>query len=273
VAGYSSDAVGHQVDRLGIVAEVRILTAIMLARDVTPPLAIGLFGAWGSGKSFFMRAMRESGERLARQAAATRDSTFCAQVVQIEFNAWHYADTNLWASLATFILDSLAAKVVPPADGAAMLAQDLAGAQDETRAAQLEQHAAQARLQQEGQSLQELKAQREGRELELADITAAQVAALIAADPELKASLQDAFVKLGLPAAWHNVEQLERRIGAALDTGGRAAALFSQLMDPANRGIALGTLFLLLALPLAAYAVTRLVADAGAIAIATAVIG
>ncbi|MET0855601.1 MAG: P-loop NTPase fold protein [Telluria sp.] len=273
VAGYSSDAVGHQVDRLGIAAEVRILTAIMLARDVTPPLAIGLFGAWGSGKSFFMRAMRESGERLAQQAAATPGSTFCAHVVQIEFNAWHYADTNLWASLATFILDSLAAKVVPPADGEAMLAQDLAGAQAETRAAQLEQHAAQARLQQEGQSLQELKAQREGRELELADITAAQVAALVAADPDLKASLQDAFVKLGLPAAWHNVEQLERRIGAALDTGGRAAALFSQLMDPANRKIAIVTLFLLLALPLAAYAVTRFVADAGAMAIATAVIG
>ncbi|MET0856730.1 MAG: P-loop NTPase fold protein, partial [Telluria sp.] len=273
VAGYSSDAVGHQVDRLGIAAEVRILTAIMLAREVTPPLAIGLFGAWGSGKSFFMRAMREAGERLALQAAATPSSTFCASVVQIEFNAWHYADTNLWASLATFILDSLAAKVAPPADGEAMLAQDLAGAQAETRAAQLEQQAATVRLEQDGKSLQELKAQREGRELELADITAAEVAALIAADPALKANLQDAFAKLGLPAAWHDVEQLDRTIGAALDTGGRAAALSSQLMDPANRKVACVTLFLLIALPLAAYAVNQFVADAGAMAIATAIIG
>lgn len=273
VAGYSSDAVGHQVDRLGIAAEVRILTAIMLAREVTPPLAIGLFGAWGSGKSFFMQAMRAAGERLALQAAATPGSTFCASVVQIEFNAWHYADTNLWASLATFILDSLAARVVPAPDGEAALAQDLAGARAETRAAQLEQQAAAVRLEQEGKSLQDLKAQRESRELELAEITASEVATLIAADPELKASLQDAFVKLGLPAAWHNVEQLDRTIGAALDTGGRAAALFSQLTDPANRKIAIVTAFLLAALPLAAYAVNEFVADAGAMAITTAVIG
>lgn len=68
-------------------------------------------------------------------------------------------------------------------------------------------------------------------------MTASEVGTLIAADPELKASLQDAFVKLGLPAAWQNVEQLDRTIGAALDTGGRTAALFSQLMDPANRKI------------------------------------
>ncbi|MES2760510.1 MAG: hypothetical protein V4693_24315 [Pseudomonadota bacterium] len=84
----------------------------------------------------------------------------------------------------------------------------------ESRAARLEQQAATVRLEQEGTSLQDLKAQRECRELELAEITASEVATLIAADPELKASLQDAFVKLGLPAAWHNVEQLDRTIGA-----------------------------------------------------------
>ncbi|MDB5932770.1 MAG: hypothetical protein JWQ01_114 [Massilia sp.] len=272
VAGYSSDAVGQQVDRLGIAAEVRILTAIVLARDVTPPLAIGLFGPWGSGKSFFMRAMREAGERLALQAAAPT-STFCSRVVQIEFNAWHYADTNLWASLATFILDSLAARVVPPPDGEAMLAQGLASAQAQTRAAQLEQQAATLRLEQEGKSLQDLRAQREHRELRLAEITAAEVATLIAADPELKASLQEAFAELGLPAAWHNVEQLDRTIAAALDSGARASALFSQLMNPANRKIAIVTISLLLALPVAAYGVNRFVADAGAMAIATAVIG
>lgn len=163
VAGDASDTVGHQVDRLGIAAEVTILTAIMRAREVTPPLAIGLFGAWGSGKSFFMQAMRDAGERLALRAAASPASAFCANVVQIEFDAWHHADINLWASLATFILDSLAAKVVPPPDGAAMLAQDLASAQAHTRAAQLEQQTATVRLEQEGKSLQDLQAQREGR--------------------------------------------------------------------------------------------------------------
>jgi hypothetical protein len=272
VAGYASDTVGQQADRLGIAAEVRILTAIMLAREVTPPLAIGLFGPWGAGKSFFMRAMREAGERLAMQAGSAPRSTFCARVVQIEFNAWHYADTNLWASLAAFILDSLAAQVAPPADGAAMLARDLASAKADTMAAQLERRAAAERLEHDGKALHELRAQRENRELQLAQVTAAEVAGLVAADPELTASLQDAFAKLGLPAAWNDVEQLDRTIGAALNGAGRTSALFAQLLDPSNRKIALVTVALLVALPVAAYGVTRFAADAGTMAMATAVI-
>ncbi len=272
VAGYASDTVGQQADRLGIAAEVRILAAIMLAREVTPPLAIGLFGPWGAGKSFFMRALREEGERLALQAETAPRSTFCARVVQIEFNAWHYADTNLWASLATFILDSLAARVAPPADGAALLARELAGARADTIAARLEQREAAERLELDGKALQELRARRENRELQLAQVTAAEVAGLVAADPELAASLQDAFAKLGLPAAWNDVEQLERTIGAALNSAARASALFAQLLDPANRKIAVVTAALLVALPVAAYGVTRFVADAGALAMATAVI-
>ena len=75
---------------------------LICARNVRPPLAIGLFGNWGSGKSFLMQAVRRRGRwhhacwtpsRPQSEIGVYRD------VVQIEFNAWHYVEGNLWASL------------------------------------------------------------------------------------------------------------------------------------------------------------------------------
>ncbi|HEX5119344.1 MAG TPA: P-loop NTPase fold protein [Pseudonocardiaceae bacterium] len=105
-------------DRLGITADVEMLADLVASRLIEPPLSIGLFGNWGSGKSFFMRRMRdrvrtlESIARTAEQAAGRRGaavSSYCSAVRQITFNAWHYAEANLWASLATHIFDNLAA--------------------------------------------------------------------------------------------------------------------------------------------------------------------
>ena len=42
----------------------------------------------------------------------TPDSTaYCRDVVQIHFNAWHYMDANLWASLVTHIFNELARRL------------------------------------------------------------------------------------------------------------------------------------------------------------------
>ena len=34
------------------------LAMVLAHRDVDPPISVGLFGDWGSGKSFFMAEMR-----------------------------------------------------------------------------------------------------------------------------------------------------------------------------------------------------------------------
>ncbi|MBW4720550.1 caspase, EACC1-associated type [Saccharothrix obliqua] len=111
-AGFAADVVAG-ADRLGITAEVDTLCDMILAREVTPPLSVGLFGDWGTGKSFFMARMRERVDRLAaesRQAVLEGvDTALCSTVCQIEFNAWHYVDADLWASLAATIFDGLAA--------------------------------------------------------------------------------------------------------------------------------------------------------------------
>jgi hypothetical protein len=111
VPGYDNDE-AHGEDCLSIGADVRGLAAVIASTSVQPPLSIGLFGDWGSGKSFFMTKLRERVAQLAGAARAKSggDSWFCGQrgsVVQIDFNAWHYMDANLWSSLAVRVFDAL----------------------------------------------------------------------------------------------------------------------------------------------------------------------
>ena len=84
---------------------------MVTATEFEPPLAVGIFGDWGSGKSFFMRLLHDAVDDRARQAeedlnsgiVPTEGVRFYSKVVQIRFNAWHYAETNLWASLVDHI--------------------------------------------------------------------------------------------------------------------------------------------------------------------------
>ncbi len=99
-------------DRLGANDEAKAFARLAVAKDVMPPLAIGLFGNWGSGKSFFMRLIHQHIERLSQgkasaQAPEAGSKEFHTDVVQIRFNAWHYAETNLWASLVSHIFVEL----------------------------------------------------------------------------------------------------------------------------------------------------------------------
>ncbi|MFD9702065.1 P-loop NTPase fold protein [Lentzea sp. NPDC059081] len=106
-AGYRADDEAG-TDRLGIDADVAMLSDLVASRLIKPPLSIGLFGNWGSGKSFFMRQVEQRVADLARRSADADSSAYCSKVRQVRFNAWHYVEADLWASLATHILDSLA---------------------------------------------------------------------------------------------------------------------------------------------------------------------
>ncbi|QRN98316.1 hypothetical protein JRI60_04400 [Archangium violaceum] len=98
-------------DLLDIDQDVAAFATLIAACSVTPPLSIGLFGEWGSGKTFFMRRIRDAVDALSREARDSgrmqRDLPFYKRIVQIEFNAWHYAEGNLWASLAQHIFENL----------------------------------------------------------------------------------------------------------------------------------------------------------------------
>jgi hypothetical protein len=101
-------------DKLKVADEVKALCSVLMASKARPPISVGLFGDWGTGKSFFMELMHGYVEDLAkasREAPPETPSVFCSHVVQIRFNAWHYMDSNLWASLATRVFEGLAEHV------------------------------------------------------------------------------------------------------------------------------------------------------------------
>ncbi len=119
---FSADAVRADgrddgTDPLGTSADAKALADLILLKSASPPLAIGVFGSWGSGKSTLMRRMRET---IALQNERDRaqpqppdedvETQRVTNVVQLEFNAWSFIDSsNLWASLTGEIFDQLAA--------------------------------------------------------------------------------------------------------------------------------------------------------------------
>lgn len=89
-------------------------------RSLQTPLAIGLFGDWGSGKSFFMARLSEEIDRIARRARARPDSAFCSRIVQVSFNAWLYSSSDIWPSLAFRVFRAIAGTSDDASDDATM---------------------------------------------------------------------------------------------------------------------------------------------------------
>ncbi|WP_372618677.1 P-loop NTPase fold protein [Falsiroseomonas sp.] len=131
--------------------------ALISAGDQRPPLSIAVFGSWGSGKSYFMamiRAAVRDFEASGIAAHATQaPSPFLRRVVQIEFNAWHYAEGNLWASLVHAILVGLQRAMTPEADRSPF--QDVLDKLHLHEAARIE---AEAKLREAEQRLEETRA-------------------------------------------------------------------------------------------------------------------
>ncbi|BAY66339.1 hypothetical protein NIES22_64780 [Calothrix brevissima NIES-22] len=111
-------------DLLNIEQEVHALAEVLLMRSLEPPLAVGILGGWGSGKSHIMHLMQQKMTQIRSQpvnkqkawanlASCDRDSVeeqlspYVGHVYQITFDAWTYARSNLWASLMETILFEL----------------------------------------------------------------------------------------------------------------------------------------------------------------------
>jgi hypothetical protein len=106
ITSFNSDDIDGP-DLLGVDRDAKAFADLICLRAAKPPLSIGLFGNWGSGKSFFMGRIKQNIKNITAEARHTENSPFCGTVVPIHFNAWHYVEQNLWASLVHHIFQEL----------------------------------------------------------------------------------------------------------------------------------------------------------------------
>jgi hypothetical protein len=103
-----TDAASDVADLVGIGPEVDAFAYLIASTRLAPPLAIGLFGDWGSGKSYFLRSIQRRIDQLtADQLTAEGAPGFHHSIVQVEFNAWQYVGGDLWASLLEHLFRNL----------------------------------------------------------------------------------------------------------------------------------------------------------------------
>ena len=108
MASFSNDVPDPGADFVGVSKEADAFAYLIASRTLVPPLAIGLFGDWGSGKSFLMAKIRQRvGQLTAMAAGDSIADGIWPKVVPIEFNAWQYVETDLWAALLSRIFDEL----------------------------------------------------------------------------------------------------------------------------------------------------------------------
>jgi polyhydroxyalkanoate synthesis regulator phasin len=200
----------------------------MLAREVIPPLAIGLFGDWGSGKSYFMRSMKAAAKQISDGARARNSTKFCTEIVSIEFNAWHYADTNLWASLVSHILECLARHVSPsetPEQQQSKLVQALGSAKEIISQIEVERKTTKEQIVKRQADLQELQVARERKEIQLRDLRMSDLRSVLNADPALQRELKGALEEMGMPAVLSSLSDLNETVAEVNSLRGRIAGL------------------------------------------------
>lgn len=271
IAGYRSDRVDpSNPDLLGIEREVRALGHIVAARAVSPPLSLGLFGDWGSGKSFFMAKLRRyvaelaeavrtaesdrspTGETAAPSLPAEPSPAFCARIVQVEFNAWHYADANLWASLVTHIFDVLARALAGSEEDQteARLQREQQLARALVREAEREREEAERDVENAQDALQEARqtrAEAQGRLAEQLD----EVGSLLTDHPAVHTALQKTAEQLNLPPmVAQSYQTLKETAEAMRGLSERLSVVGHQIASSSSKGMALGAGLAAVALPL-----------------------
>ncbi len=236
LAGYDADNLDGE-DLLEIRSEVNAFSYVLASRTIKPPLALGLFGDWGSGKSFFMQEMQKKIATLAEprekpEADQAAEPMFCSPVVQIRFNAWHYLDSDLWASLVTEIFDKLFASIGGrtdrPEDKLPQLTKELESVNGVYQQAKQQlDDAVKAR----GAAEEHLRLAIEAREQREGELTTQlnDIVALVQGAPEVKKDLDRLAGDLGVPELRSSFEALDARATELTTLGRRFTALMQAM--------------------------------------------
>jgi len=247
-------------DRLGVRAEAQALARVAAAISFVPPLAIGVFGEWGSGKSYFLRLMYEHVMELQEIEADTSHKSFGSgdvfhrDIAQIRFNAWHYVETNLWASLVDHVFTELDRWTRKHEPGKAdLLFEKLSTAPEPTLDAvedliekRQEQRVAAAKL---AAAEKALAAAREDVRLAPMDYLTAFSKTFNKQSIEVQAKLKAATNTLGFGAVDDQVQALQRNVEALGDASRRIRMIVAGLLGQFGPARAFLIVVILLGVP------------------------
>ncbi|GAB0108562.1 P-loop NTPase fold protein [Nocardia sp. JMUB6875] len=227
-------------DRLGIDADARALAAVIAAKQVVPPLAIALYGEWGSGKTYFMHRIEQHIRGFGRRDID--GEVFEPGTWHIRFGAWHYERGHLMVSLHRQIFQALDGS--ESRDAAEVAAADDRITELETKIdnAEIEIEKAESKREELGGKIEVLREEQESELEVLRSISGKQIMERVGKDPELKKRLDELFRELNLPdvqksalqlyQAAHEMQAVGKRI-AILGGPGRRGLLFSPLVAAA----------------------------------------
>ena len=235
-------------DRLGFKRDVRAFASVIASRDLTPPMSIGIFGDWGSGKSFFMRQLEQKIVSLAG-----KDAAYCSHVLPVWFNAWHYVDQNLWATLVTEIFDKLFAyiradKHEDAATRLKTIEEELSKQQGLHTEAKADLANAEAERNGAESELKKLRQTRQEKENSLS-VQLNDVARLVAGNQEVVAKLHDVERDLGLPALQSSYETFETQVKQMQSLGNRTIAVLTGAFREPGWIRRIGSLLVVFGLP------------------------
>jgi KAP-like P-loop domain-containing protein len=222
-AAFGPRATGPLDDALGVRTYARHLAQLIAAKDTFMPLSIGLFGAWGAGKSHFMDLLDEQLREITREPGRA----FHKEIVQIRFNAWHYLDTNLWANLVSEIFDQLFATVERRGDDDARKLENLKSKLADQSALAAEAKAALVLAQNVREDAEEkLRAAMKARAAQENTVsTMLNDLKNLVVDDDLKQQLREVADGLGLPAIETSFNELEARAEEVRSLAGRGRAI------------------------------------------------
>jgi len=235
VPGFAGETTSGR-DLLGISNDATALAALLTSTSLTPPIALGLFGEWGSGKTFLMRTLERDIVRLAESGA----SEFCHRVVSVWFNAWHYAESDMWASLLHQIFSSLHGE---RSTAERLLDEALAkveGVQEAKAQAIVQVDAARRAAERVRAELEELERQHDAAKASAAEVRTRDVWQTITVDPELRRELGTAIAELGLPEVGQSARELSQAAGdiySAVQRGRQLATVGTWWKSPLALGL------------------------------------
>jgi tRNA A37 threonylcarbamoyladenosine biosynthesis protein TsaE len=207
-------------DPLSIRRDVESFAALLASKSLEPPLSIGLFGPWGSGKTTFLKRLRRSVEKRAEEAGSpkSKNTPYLSNIVHVDFNAWHFAEEALTSSLVDTVFRALSdyigdKKVIAGLEWKEQKRKALESTKRKVAAADAVREAAQTAVQ---EAETKLTTELQKAEAETASLQSVAKAVWTAAKKSLQESrvVKDSGILESLGDAVNSADELEARLGA-----------------------------------------------------------